>query len=158
MSHRIALREQLHADAVFRRIRSAFANIADHRPGDIVMSLADALMSAFAMFSLKDASLLAFDRRRKDPANVKNLKRLFHIGTVPCDTQMREIADPVEPDTIAPIYNDIFRQLQRGKCLERFVFLENCYLLTVDGTQYFSSTHIHCPLCQPSKGATLWYE
>jgi hypothetical protein len=35
--------------------------------GDIVISLADALMSAFAMFSLKDASLLAFERRRQPP-------------------------------------------------------------------------------------------
>jgi len=51
MSHRISLRKQLHADALFRRIRSAFAQIADHRPGDIVISLVDALMSAFAMFS-----------------------------------------------------------------------------------------------------------
>ncbi len=33
MSHRISLRKHLHADAVFRRIRSAFAQIADHRPG-----------------------------------------------------------------------------------------------------------------------------
>ncbi len=154
MSHRISLRKQLHADALFRRIRSAFAQIVDHRPGEIVISLADALMSAFAMFSLKDASLLAFDRRRKDPAKVKNLKRLFHIDTVPCDTQMREIADPVEPDTISPIYRDIFRHLQRGKCLERFVFLENCYLLTVDGTQYFSSQHIHCPSCLTSTNST----
>ena len=85
MRHRISLRKQLHADAVFRRIRSAFAHIADHRPGDIVISLADALMSAFAMFSLKDPSLLAFDKRRKDPSKVKNLKKLFHIKTVPCD-------------------------------------------------------------------------
>ncbi len=154
MRHRIALRKQLHADALFRRIRSAFAQIADHRPGDIVISLADALMSAFAMFSLKDPSLLAFDRRRKDPGKVKNLKRLFHIKTVPCDTQMREIADPVKPAGLSPIYRDIFRQLQRGKCLERFVFLADCYLLTVDGTQYFSSKHIHCPSCLTSTNST----
>ena len=118
MSHRISLRKQLHADALFRRIRSAFGQIVDHRPGDIVISLADALMSAFAMFSLNDPSLLAFDRRRKDPSKVKNLKKLFHINTVPCDTQMRDINDPVDPDTLSPIYSDIFRQLQRGKCLE----------------------------------------
>ena len=154
MRHRITLRKQLHADALFRRIRAAFAQIVDHRPGDIVISLADALMSAFAMFSLKDPSLLAFDRRRKDPSNVKNLKKLFHIKTVPCDTQMREIDDPVGPETLSPIYSDIFRQLQRGKCLERFVFLDGCYLLTVDGTQYFSSKSIHCPSCSTSTNST----
>jgi hypothetical protein len=150
MGPRIAVRKQLHADALFRRIRAAFAQIADHRPGDILISLADALMSAFAMFSLKDPSLLAFDKRRKDPSKVKNLKRVFHLKTVPCDTQMREIADPVAPDTLSPIYRDIFRHLQRGKCLERFVFLDDYYLVSVDGTQYFSSTQIHCPSCLTS--------
>jgi hypothetical protein len=150
MSHRISLRKQLHVDAVFRRIRSAFEHITDHRPGDIVISLADALMSAFAMFSLKDASLLTFDTRRKDPSKRKNLTRVYRIKTVPCDTQMREIVDPVKPDDLSAIYRDIFRQLQRGKCLERFVFLDGCYLLTVDGTQYFSSKHVQCPSCLTS--------
>ncbi len=50
MSHRISLRKPLHADTLFRRIRSGFAQIVDRRPGDIVISQADALMSAFAMF------------------------------------------------------------------------------------------------------------
>jgi hypothetical protein len=150
MGPRISLRKQLHADALFRRIHSAFEHITDHRPGALLISLADALMSAFAMFSLKDPSLLAFDKRRKDPSKVKNLKTLFHLKTVPCDTQMREIADPVDPNTLSPIYRDIFRQLQRGKCLERFVVLDGYYLISVDGTQYFSSKHIHCSSCLTS--------
>ena len=143
MGPRIAVRKQLHADALFRRIRAAFAQIADHRPGDILISLADALMSAFAMFSLKGPSLLAFDTRRKDPSNVNNVQRAFHLTTVPCDTQMREIVDPVAPGTLSPISRDIFRHLQRGTCLERVVFLDDDYLVSVDGTQYFSSTQIH---------------
>ena len=154
MSHRISLRKQLHADALFTRIRSAFERLHDHRAGEIVISLADALMSAFAMFSLKDPSLLTFDKRRKDESKVKNLKTLYHIGTVPCDTQMREIVDPVAPDDLSPIYRDIFRQLQRGNALKRFVFIEGCYLLSVDGTQYFSSNKIHCPSCLESTNAT----
>ena len=44
-------------------------------------------MSAFAMFSLKVPSLLAFDDRRSDA----NMKALFGIGQIPSDTQTREI-------------------------------------------------------------------
>jgi len=153
MSHTISLRKHLHADALFRRIRSAFEQIVDWRSGDITISLVDVLMSAFAMFSLKDPSLLAFDRRRKDPQKVKNLKTIYQIDTVPCDTQMREVADPVNPRDISPIYRDIFRQAQRGKVLESFVFMNACYLLSVDGTQYFSSKTIHCPSCLESTNA-----
>jgi hypothetical protein len=43
-------------------------------------------MSAFAMFSLKAPSLLAFDKERTED----NLQRVYGIGRVPCDTSMRE--------------------------------------------------------------------
>src|SRR5712691_610987 len=46
-------RKYLCADALFRLVRSGFANIADDRYGDAEISLTDTLMSAFAMFSLK---------------------------------------------------------------------------------------------------------
>ena len=46
------------------------------------ISLADALMSGFAVFSLKDPSLLAFDERRKDETKLENLKRIYHIDAV----------------------------------------------------------------------------
>ena len=141
---KIIVRKHLHADALFQRIRSAFENIPDHRTGDVTISLPDALMSGFAMFSLKDPSLLAFDDRRKDETKLKNLKTLYHIEAVPSDTQMREILDEVLPKGLSPVYTEIFRQAQRGKVLEKLVFLEGCYLVSVDGTQYFSSKKVHC--------------
>jgi hypothetical protein len=149
----IPLRKHLHADALLHRIRSGFDHLLDRRPGEIMISLADALMSALAMFSLKDPSLLAFDTRRKDEIKVKNLKTLYHIDTVPCDTQMREILDDVEPDDLSPIYTEIFRQVQRGKVLEKLVFMDGCYLLSADGTSYFSSKQIHCNSCLEKKNS-----
>jgi hypothetical protein len=106
--------------------------------------MADTLMSAFAMFSLKDPSLLAFDERRKTDGN---LKRVYGLEEVPCDTQMRTTLDEVEPNAIKPLFKDVFRELQRGKVLEEFVFLEGGYLLSLDGTGYFSSKKIHCDSC-----------
>jgi len=106
-------------------------------------SLHDALMSGFAMFSLKDPSLLAFSYRRNDA----NMKQLFGIGQIPSDTQMREILDPVQPELLRPVFNDVLRELQRGKGLEPFAFHEGHYLLSVDGTGYFSSKKIHCASC-----------
>ena len=144
---KIRLRKHLHADALFRRIRTAFGKIPDLSVGTVKISVADALMSGFAMFSLKDPSLLAFDQRRHDATKLTNLKTLYAIDEVPCDTQMRVILDEVEPDEVAPVYRMLFQEAQRGKLLEEFVFLEGCYLLSLDGTQYVSSTKIHCPSC-----------
>ncbi len=114
-----------------------------HRDPDASISLADALMSGVALFALKDPSLLAFDARR----NEQNMKALFGISRVPSDTQMREILDGADPETLRPLFRDVFRQLQRGKVLEEYVFHQDSYLLALDGTKYFSSPTIHCPSC-----------
>jgi hypothetical protein len=106
--------------------------------------VADAVMSGFALFALKDPSLLAFEKRRND----ENIKSLFLVDQVPCDTYMRELLDPVDPDALRPMFTDIFRELQRGKALQSFVFHEDHYLLSLDGTEYFSSNRVHCPSCQ----------
>ena len=45
-------RKHLSADALFRLVRSGFANIPDPRTAEVDISLTDALMSGFAMFSL----------------------------------------------------------------------------------------------------------
>ena len=64
-------------------------------------------MSAFAMFSLKAPSLLAFDKHRVEG----NLGTLYSIERVPCDTQMGEILDPVSPESLRPLFKSVFGQL-----------------------------------------------
>ena len=137
------VRKHLSADALYRLIHEGCRKIPDHRPPGSVIPLSDALMSAFAMFCLKDPSLLAFDGRRNDA----NLKAVFGIGQIPCDTQMRTILDGANPEHLRPLFADVFRPLQRGKALERFEFYAGCYLLSLDGTGYFSSQKIHCSSC-----------
>ncbi|MEE4252528.1 MAG: hypothetical protein V2I50_00635 [Desulfuromusa sp.] len=61
----VKLRKHLNADALFHSLRDSFGKIKDHRSKNAVIPLPDVLMSAFAMFSLKDQSLLSFDKRRK---------------------------------------------------------------------------------------------
>jgi len=144
MREKIKLRRNLNADALFSLVRSGFEKIKDHRSNNTKISLSDALMSGFAMFSLKDPSLLAFEERISEDTN---LKPIYKINNVPCDTQMRTILDEVDPADIEPSFNDIFRNLQRGKVLEPMIFMNGCYLISVDGTGYFSSNKIHCDSC-----------
>ena len=68
------VRKHLNADALIQLMRKDFQKIPDHRAGNAKISLDDALMSALAMFQLKDPSLLAFDkRRRKEPENLHTI-------------------------------------------------------------------------------------
>jgi len=138
-------RKALSADSLFCMLRSAFDRVPDPRKGGSEISLGNALMSGFAMFSLKDPSLLAFDQRRHDPND--NFRSIYGIDRVPSDTQMRTILDPVEPEELGPLFGDVFRCLQRGKALERFVYMAGHYLVSLDGTTYFSSEKVPCPSC-----------
>ena len=142
---KIKLRKHLNADALFSKIYVGFSKIEDHRPGNVQHSLADTLMAGFAMFSLKDASLLLFDeRRRKSP---HNLMSIYGMKSIPCDTSIRAILDDLVPDALRSSYQDAFRALQRGKVLERMVFMQGAYLLNLDGTGYFSSSKLYSEAC-----------
>ena len=107
----MAANKSLSADALFASVRAGFERVPDQRAENARISLPDSLMSGFAMFSLKDPSLLAFDERRTTD---DNLKSIYQIEHVPCDTQMRTILDDVEPGDLSPVFRDVFRQLQRS--------------------------------------------
>lgn len=155
---KLKVRKHLKMDAMFSSLHQGFSAIPDHRRGKVDISLDDALMSGFAMFSLKDPSLLAFDERRR---NDGNLGRIYGIGKVPSDTQMREILDPVDPQRLRPLFRDIFRNLQRGKALGPMAYFEGCYLLSVDGTGSFSSEKLSSASCLVKKsrsGKVTYYQ
>jgi hypothetical protein len=99
-------RKHLSADALFRLVYTGFDQIPDHRPATADIPLTDALLSAFAMFSLTSPSLLAFDRERTEG----KLHTLYGIQRVPCDTHMREILDPVSPEAFRPVCKRVVTQ------------------------------------------------
>ena len=68
-------------------VHNGFASLPDHRLDDTEIPVSDALMSAFAMFSLKAPSLLAFDKAQAEG----NLHTIYGIARVPGDMRMREI-------------------------------------------------------------------
>jgi hypothetical protein len=142
-------RKQLSFDPLIRQIHERAEQLPDARKRNGDFSVADAVMSAIAVFSLKDPSLLAFQERRND----ENMKKLFCIQQVPSDTQMREILDPLASDSIRPMFNGILASLQRGNALESFLFHDGCYLLSLDGTEYFSSKQVHCDSCLQRKNS-----
>lgn len=88
-------------DRLLEIVQEKFSEVLDGRTGKVEISLRDALMSGFALFSLKEPSLLAFDKRRKEP---ENLQRIYHIETIPSNTQMRTILDNVSPDELRVMY------------------------------------------------------
>ena len=132
-----------------RSVMSArFSSIPDWRQSKKVnISIHDALMSAFACMSFQDPSLLQFQQRMKDDQHQSNLQTLFGVTNIPKETQMREIVDGVDSKYLRPVFKDIYMRLQRGKQLEQYQILPKVYYFPIDGTQFFSSSTVHCEQC-----------
>jgi len=52
---------------------------------------------------------------------------------------MKDVIDTVDISELEPLFEDFFRAVQRGKHLEGYRFLGGYYLISMDGTGYFSS-------------------
>lgn len=125
-----------------------FSRISDHRDREKVgHELKDVLMSAVAMFCFQDPSLLQFQKRTKAPTITANLRNLWHIESIPSDSQMRTVIDEIDSGKFEGFFPTFFRLLQRDKHLERYRVLGKGYLCVIDGGEYFSSDHIACPSC-----------
>jgi len=143
----IPVRKFLCADALVASVYHQFQKIPDPRklPITAPISFTDVLMSGLAVFGLKFPSLLKYDQYRDVLDG--NLQTLYHINRPPSDTYLRERLDELDPNFIRPAFKKIFAELQRGKCLEEFEFLEGYYLLSLDGTGDFSSSNVCCEQC-----------
>lgn len=119
--------------------------IEDHRASNTKIKLVDALMSGYAIFSLKDSSLLAFDKRREEGED--NLKKIYGIKEIPSDSQLRNIIDEVEWEKLRPLFKNILEEVRRSGLLESYRYLGRYYILSVDGTGCFSSEEINCQNC-----------
>jgi len=142
---KVRTRRHLNADALIKGVRDIFKGIVERRAERNGISLVDVLMSALAVFLLKSPSLLDFDRRKG--VEEHNIKKVYGVKKIPCDTQMRTRLDPLDPGTIRPAYQEVFRRLQRGKILEEMTFFDGYYIVSLDGTTYFFSDKLYSPAC-----------
>ena len=154
----IQVKKDLNADCLIKTVRNTFEALPDYRRNNASISLADGLMSGYALFSLKEKSLLDFEKNRNKHKD--NLRSVYGIEQVPTDTHLREMLDLIDSEILRPTYKEIFRKLQRSKALEEFTFLDDYYLLSIDGTGYFSSQKVHCENCMAKTsrdGKTTYY-
>ncbi len=147
---RLRFRRTLSMPGLLKVIRARFERIPDpvrHRKSPLV----DHLMAGMAIFFFKFPSMLAFDRRARGPEArpelVHNLKTLFGIGHVPCDTSLRERLDEVDPQALRPAFKAVFSEFQRGGGLEAMPTIDGRYLVSIDGTEHFCSRSIKCKRC-----------
>jgi hypothetical protein len=110
------------------------------------------------MMFFQDRSLLQFQKRLEDAEQRSNLQTLFGVQEIPEETQLREGVDGLPSEALAPVFTEFFQRLPRGKQLERYQFLDGKYLISLDGTQYFTSKQLSCAHClTATHGAKVTY-
>lgn len=114
---------------------------------DNTIPLVDCLMSGLAVFSLKFPSLLDYDHKKRDVVIEHNLQTLYWVDQAPSDSGMRERLDEVDPRQLRDAYKKLFACAQEAKLLQEFEYMDGHYLLSSDGTGFFSSNSVHCENC-----------
>lgn len=143
-------------------LKDGFDRIFDQRDPKKTQynKLSDFYTAAFAMFYFQDKSLLEFQKQLENKYRLNNLTTVFNISEIPKDTQLRDVIDEHSYELIISIFKDYFSRLQRGKYLNKFKILGNSYIVTVDGSVYFSSNELGCDKCltKEHKNGTTTYQ
>lgn len=137
--------ESLEIDRLHGFIKHEFKQFIDLRENNTSIDLDDALMSGYSMFSLKDSSLLEFNNERT--VRESNLKTVYKINKAPSDSGMREILDPVSPDSFNSIFSGLYKRLRATGIIKSFEYFDDHILCSLDGVHHFSSERICCDKC-----------
>ena len=135
--------------------------LPDKRKGDNKKyAVKDAVRAAFSVFFTQSPSFLQHQRLMKQKKGQDNAKSLFGLEEIPCDNQIRNLLDPISAKTVFGTFKTVFEWLDKNPIINQFKYLDNQILLSLDGTEYYSSKKINCPHCNPREhrnGSTTYY-
>jgi hypothetical protein len=139
-------------DTIVNFFRQGLELLPDQRTGkNTRYSIEDAALSAFSVFFTQTPSFLAFQRTMEKTKGRSNAQSLFGVHKIPSDNQIRNLLDHLKPELVTPVFEKAFQMLESGGQLNSFRTFADNLLMAIDGTEYFSSSQIHCPQCSTRK-------
>ena len=129
-------------------LRDLMRQFPDKRTGkNRTYSIEDVALAAFSVFFTQSPSFLAHQIAMTKSRGLSNAQTLFGLSKIPCDNHIRDLLDHVPATQIFPMFDRIFHALHEQGHLQAFQVLDGQLLVALDGTQYHSSTSIHCDQC-----------
>src|SRR5208283_5182628 len=117
---------------------SSLTQIPEHRRGkNRHYAIADAGRAAFSVFFMQEPSFLAYQTDMQEQQGRNNAHSLFGVREIPCDGQIRNLLDPVDPALLAAPFWAILTALEQGGQLQDYRGATGTPLISLDGTQYF---------------------
>lgn len=137
-------------DHLIERWRAVAAGLPDRRTGDNARySMADIALSAFSVFFTQCPSFLSFQQNMEKARGHNNARSLFQIERIPSDNHLRDTLDPVAPEHLFSLFDELHQAFDQTGVLEEMRAVNRTRLIALDATWYFSSQsqNIHCPNC-----------
>jgi hypothetical protein len=110
-------------------------------------SLSDAILAAFSVFFMQCESFLEHQRQMQSRCGQDNAQTLFGLVQIPTTPQIRNILDQLAATLLFGVFEQVYRALRQAGHLQPYHCLGRHLLVTLDGTQYFSSQKIECHQC-----------
>jgi hypothetical protein len=141
------------ADACNTRLKAMGERLPDKRTGqNISYQMEDIVLGAFAVFFLQCPSFLARQKALQTHKGCSNANTVFQIEKTPCDEHIRQMLDPVAPHYFYPEFHALLAEVEARGYLAAYRVLDGQHLLiSLDGTQYFSSYAVECANCSHRK-------
>ena len=139
---------------ITKQIRDTFETFVDPRKGkNKHYTMIDAGLSAFSVFFMQSPSFLDYQRKLEQTQGNNNARTLFGVHEIPSSNQIRSLLDSTPPGTLKPVYSFFFNALDQAGIVDSYRSVGDSLLLAMDGTEYFSSTTIHCESCSKRRHA-----
>lgn len=140
--------DSLQFDRLIAALRENAGALPDRRVGkNTHYDMVDIALSAFSVFFLQSPSFLEFQRTMGRSKGRHNAASLFGVEQVPSDNHIRSVLDAVPAESLYPLFDEVLGRLAESGILKEFRSIGNDLLVTLDGTEYYRSEHLHCPQC-----------
>ena len=125
------------------------ASLPDKRTGkNIQYQMSDIVKAAFAVFFTQSPSFLARQKTLKKNKGRSNAETVFQMQKIPCNEHIRQMLDPVPPEHFYDEFHTILQQINEQEKLQTYQVLGGKHvLLSLDGSEYFTSYALECKNC-----------
>ena len=161
MKKRGVMKKEFSFEQLTKSLRGVIQSFPDKRTGkNVNYTMEDAALGAFSVFFTQCPSFLAHQKSMEEAKGKSNAQTIFGMEKIPTDNHIRDLLDPVAPETVYPVFDDAHQILGDSGHIESFRVFNGDLLIPLDATWYFASKKIHCDNCSSIKhkdGSITYY-
>ena len=139
----------LSLDTLLTVLRETFRGCPDPRKpsNNTRYPLVDVMLGAFSVFFMQNSSFLEHQRLLNSRCGRHNLQTFFGAIKIPTSAQIRKILDQLAASHLFGVFEWVYHALQMRGFFRPYETLGGQLLVALDGSEYHSSTRVHCPCC-----------